>query len=203
MVLDNTTTFFLISSSAMLMVIIILKLIYRHNPHVNKDYGSEIVLFHSDERYKKRIWRFNLIESCKCKQKPYEFQLKVVVGELSEDTLEIIEHAANENSGMITIIGGPKIFCEDKIEIYTLLDKYSNIKYSILPIRPNKHYMIFNNSHLYIEKPHRHTKTRGAIGIMQCKAHLFQMYDDAFYKMLKHSRALTKEDVIEQECYTI
>lgn len=126
-----------------------------------------------------------------------------MVGELSEDTLEIIKHAANDNTGQITIIGGPKVFCEDKIEIYALLDKYSNIRYSILPIRPNKHFMIFNKSHLYIEKPHRHNETRGAVGIMKCKAQIIQIYEEAFYKMLEHSQTLTQENVLIQECYTI
>jgi len=37
------------------VVLILIKIIYRHNPHVNEQYGKEIVLFHSDERYKKRV----------------------------------------------------------------------------------------------------------------------------------------------------
>ena len=32
-----------------LIVFIIIKLIYRHNPHYNEKYGSEIVLFHSTD----------------------------------------------------------------------------------------------------------------------------------------------------------
>ncbi len=119
-------------------------MIYRHNPHANELYGNEIVLFHSEDRYKKRVWIFNLIEwlnKLKSKFKIIdELELKVVVGELSEDTLEIIKHAANHKFGLITIIGGPKVFCEDKNEIDTLLDKYKNVRYNILPIRPIKHF---------------------------------------------------------------
>ncbi len=44
-----------------LIVIILIKLIYRHNPHYNEKYGSEIVLFHSTDRYKRRVWRFSII----------------------------------------------------------------------------------------------------------------------------------------------
>ena len=46
---------------ALLTVFMLFKLIYRYNPNCNERYGSEIILFHSDERYKKRIWRFNVI----------------------------------------------------------------------------------------------------------------------------------------------
>lgn len=195
--------FVVLGSISVIMVILTIKLIYRHNPHVREEYGSELILFHSNERYNKRIWRFNLIESLKNDQTLSDFQLKVVVGELSEDTLEVIKHAANENEGKITIIGGPKIFCEDKTEIYALLDKYTNVQYSILPIRPNKHFMIFNKKNIYIEKPHRHNETRGAMGIINSRPKLVQTFEDAFIKMHEHSRSLSKEEVLTQDCYKV
>ena len=130
------------------MVILLIKVIYRHNPHVDEHYGDEIVLFHSSERYEKRIWRFNLIEHIKNQKNRVKsntaLELKVVVGELSEDTLEIIKNAASSKFEEISVIGGPNIFCEDKTEIYALLDRFETVKYHILPIRPNKHFMIFN-----------------------------------------------------------
>jgi hypothetical protein len=187
------------------MVYILIKVIYRHNPHVDEQYGKDIILFHSDQRYEKRIWRFKLIEQLKNHKKKlnnlHELELKVVVGELSEDTLEIIKHAACDNFEKISIIGGPKVFCEDKTEIYTLLDRYDAVEYYILPKRPNKHFMIFNQSHIYIEKPHRHNETRGAVGIKFAHQELIQIYDKAFNKILTHSKQLTKEDVLNQQCY--
>lgn len=111
---------------AFILVLILFKLVYRHNPNCNEHYGAEIVLFHSDERYQKRVWRFNLIEnlrSQKIKEKNRDkLEFKAVVGELSENTLEIVKHSVNHNFDLIQIITGPKIFCEDKTEIYTLLD---------------------------------------------------------------------------------
>jgi len=188
-----------------LTVIILMKLIYRHNPHYNEQYGNEIVLFHSTDRYKRRMWRFNLIEGFKShKNKINKFdglKIKVIIGELSEDTLEIIKHAANHKFEKITIIGGPKVFCEDKMEIYTLLDKYKSVEYLILPKRPNKHFMIFNNNHLYIEKPHRHNESRGSVGIKKAQPELIKIYDKNFSKMLKYVRPLTKEEVLAQDCY--
>ena len=188
-----------------LTVIILMKLIYRHNPHYNEQYGNEIVLFHSTDRYKRRMWRFNLIEGFKShKNKINKFdglKIKVIIGELSEDTLEIIKHAANHKFEKITIIGGPKVFCEDKMEIYTLLDKYKSVEYLILPKRPNKHFMIFNNNHLYIEKPHRHNESRGSVGIKKAQPELIKIYDNNFDEMLKHARPLTKEEVLTQDCY--
>jgi hypothetical protein len=195
----------LISLFAFCMVIILIKLIYRHNPHGNEQYGDEIVLFHSDERYKKRVWRFNLIETLKnLKNKGKitgELELKVVVGEVSEDTQEIVKHAVNHKFKLITIIGGPKVFCEDKTEIYTLLDKYESVKYSILPIRPIKHFIIFNDSHLYIEKPHRHNESRGSVGIKNSNHELIKIYNHAFNEMLRYAQPLTKEEVLKQQCY--
>ncbi len=196
---------FTIMTLLTITVIILIKLIYRHNPHYNEQYGEEIVLFHSADRYKKRIWRFNLIEELKNLQikgriKP-GLNLKVIVGEFSEGTQEIIKHAANHKFESITIIGGPKVFCEDKMEIYTLLDKYDGVKYLILPKRPTKHFMIFNDSHLYIEKPHRHNDSRGSVGIMKVQPKLIQIYDKNFTEMLKHAHPLSKEDVLNQECY--
>lgn len=70
---------------AVLMVIILLKLIYRHNPHYSELYGGEIVLFHRSERYKRRVWRFNLIEGLKNQNKGKirnKLKLKVICGEL-------------------------------------------------------------------------------------------------------------------------
>jgi len=190
---------------SILIVIILIKLIYRHNPHYNEQYGDEIVLFHSTDRYKRRMWRFNLIEGFKShKNKINKFdglKIKVIIGELSEDTLEIIKHAANHKFEKITIIGGPKVFCEDKMEIYTLLDKYKSVEYLILPKRPNKHFMIFNNNHLYIEKPHRHNESRGSVGIKKAQPELIKIYDKNFSKMLKYARPLTKEEVLAQDCY--
>lgn len=195
----------ILMSLSTLMIIILLKFIYRHNPHYNKLYGNEIVLFHSSERYKRRVWRFNLIEglkNLKIKGKIVdELELKVIVGEFSEGTQEIIKHAANHEFKSITIISGPKVFCEDKMEIYTLLDKYKSVKYLVLPKRPPKHFMIFNSSHLYIEKPHQHTESRGSVGIKKAQPELIKIYNQNFNKMLKFARSLTKEDVLTQECY--
>ena len=52
-------------SLSTLTVIILTKVIYRHNPLHNEQYGREVVLFHSTDRYKRRVWRFNLIEELK------------------------------------------------------------------------------------------------------------------------------------------
>ncbi len=194
----------LITTSTLLVVIILIKVIYHHNPHGNEHYGHEIVLFHSDERYKKRVWRFNLIEeikNLKNQGNTNELSLNMVVGELSEDTLEIIKHAANHNFGLITIIAGNKVFCEDKTEIYSLLDKYKNVKYFVLARRPTKHFMIFNEGHLYIEKPHRHNETRGSVGIKRSHPDLLKTYNNAFNKMLKYATPLNKDEVFKQQCY--
>ncbi len=195
----------LISLFAFCMVILLIKLIYRHNPHGNEQYGNEIILFHSDERFKKRVWRFNLIEELKnAKNKGKvtgELELKLVVGEFSEDTQEIVKHAVNHKFKFIKIIAGPKVFCEDKTEIYTLLDKYKRVEYSILPIRPIKHFIIFNNGHLYIEKPHRHNESRGSVGIKSSNPELIKIYDNAFNEMLKYAQPLTKDEVLNQQCY--
>ncbi len=203
--LDDLTVLILISLSAFAAVSILIKSIYRHNPHGNEQYGKEIVLFHSDERYKKRVWRFNLIENLrnlKNKGKIREkLELKVIVGEFSEDTQEIIKHAANHEFELITIIGGPKVFCEDKTEIYALLDKYENVKYFVLPIRPIKHFIIFNKGHLYIEKPHRHNESRGSVGIKNSNFELINIYDQAFTEILGHAKPLNKEDVLNHQCY--
>ena len=193
----------LISLFAFCMVIILIKLIYRHKPHGNVSYGDEIVLFHSDERYRKRVWRFNLIEELKSVKGKIkgELELKVVVGEFSEDTQEIVKHAVNHKFRLITIIAGPKVFCEDKTEIYTLLDKYTTVKYSILPIRPIKHFIIFNGKHLYIEKPHRHNESRGSVGVKNSNLELVKVYNGAFNEMLKYAQPLDKDEVLKQQCY--
>ncbi|MGA2676509.1 MAG: hypothetical protein ACLQG5_13645 [Methanobacterium sp.] len=201
---DYTLILILLSLST-LTVIFIIKLIYRHNPHYDDQYGKEIVLFHSTERYKKRVWRFNLIEKLKnqkIKGKIIgELELKVIVGEFSEGTQEIVKHAANHKFNSITIISGPKVFCEDRMEIYTLLDKYKSVEYLILPKRPLKHFMIFNKTHLFIEKPHRHNHSRGSVGVMKAQPKLVEIYDQAFNEMLEYAHPLTKYEVMKQECY--
>jgi len=187
------------------LVIILIKVIYSHNPHSHEQHGTDIVLFHSHERYKKRVWGFNVIEDLKnLKNKGKisgELELKLVVGEFGQTNLEIIKHAANHKFGLISIIGGPKVFCEDRNEIYTLLDKHTSVKYFILPIRPTKHFIIFNNSHLYIEKPHRHNEYRGSVGIRNTNPELIKIYDQAFNKIFKHAQPLAKEEVLKQLCY--
>jgi hypothetical protein len=189
-------------SLSTLTVILLIKLIYRHNPHYNEKYGDEIVLFHSTDRYKRRIWRFGLIESLqKIKIEGKNLNLKVIVGEFSEGTQEIIKHAANHKFDSITILGGPKVFCEDKMEIYTILDKYKSVEYFTLPQRPTKHFMIFNNCHLYIEKPHRHYESRGAVGVIKAKSELIKIYDQNFDQMIKYAIPMTKEEVLNQPCY--
>ena len=187
------------------VVIFLIKLIYRHNPHYSRHYGKEIVLFHRSERYKRRVWRFNLIEEVKNKKAKRkitdELELKVICGEFSEGKREIIKHAAYHKFESITIISGPKVFCEDKMEIYTLLDQYKNVEYLILPRRPPNHFMIFNENHLYIEKPHRHDKSRGSVGVKNTQPGLIKIYDDAFSKMMEYARPLNKEEVFQQDCY--
>ncbi len=190
---------------SIISVIILIKLIYRHNPYYNEQYGNEIVLFHSSDRYKKRVWRFNLIEDLKNfnkKRKTIDkLKLKVIVGEFSEGTQEIIKHAANHQFASIIVISGPKVFCEDKMEIYTLLDKYESVEYLILPKRPTKHFMIFNDKGLYIEKPHRHNEIRGSVGIKKAQPELIKKYDQTFNKMMEFAIPITKEEVLKQECY--
>lgn len=187
------------------VVFILIKLIYRHNPHYSMDYGEEIVLFHRLERYKRRVWRFDLIEELKnrnAKRKIHgELELKVICGEFSQGKLEIIKHAAYHKFGSITIISGPKVFSEDMMGIHTLLDQYPNVEYLILPRRPINNFMIFNKSHLYIEKPHRHDKSRGSVGIKNTQPELIKVYDDAFSKMIEYACPLTKEGVFQQDCY--
>ena len=192
-------------SLSTLTVIILTKLIYRHNPLYNEQYGKEIVLFHSEDRYKRRVWRFNQIEELKNVKSKFKasdkLELKVIVGEFSEGTQEIIKHAANQGYENISVISGPKVFCEDRMEIYTLLDKYKNIKYMLLPKRPTKHFMIFNNNHLYIEKPHRHNESRGSVGIKNAQPELIKKYDLTFNKMIEFAKTTKKEEVLNQECY--
>jgi hypothetical protein len=192
---------------ATLVVIIIIKLIYRHNPHYSARYGEEIVLFHRSERYKRRVWRFNLIEELKnqkTKGKITEgLELKVICGEFSDGKREIIKHAAYHKFESITVISGPKVFFEDRMEIYTLLDKYKNVEYLILPRRPTKHFIIFNKNHLYIEKPHRHNKSRGSVGIKNAQIELIKVYDDAFSKMMEYATPLTKEEVFQQDYHKL
>lgn len=203
--MNYTLILAIISLSTILVVLILIKVIYRHNPHVHELYGNEIVLFHSSERYEKRVWRFNLIDYIKNQKSQLKsnekLEIKVVVGELSEDTLEIIKHAASGQFKQISVIGGPNIFCEDKIEIYALLDRYETVNYHVLPIRPNKHFMIFNKKHLYIEKPHHHNEKRGAVGVKIAHRDLIREYDEAFETMLNYSKQLNKEDVLKQSCY--
>ena len=220
--IDYTTILVLISLFAFFVVIFLIKVIYRHNPHGHEQYGNEIALFHSSDRYKKRVWRFNLVEDLKHlnienkfsgrrKFKEFssenkgkisgELEFKVIMGEFSQEAQEIVKHAANHNFGFITIISGPKVFCEDRTEIYTLLDKYESVRYFILPKRPNKHFMIFDKSHMYIEKPHRHNESRGSVGIKKSNPELIEVYDQAFNKMLKYAKPVTKEEALNQECY--
>lgn len=197
-------TLALISTTSFLMVIILIKVIYRHNPHGHEQYGDEIVLFHSAESYKKRIFRFHLIEELeklKIKRNIPHLELKVVMGEFSQGSQEIIRHAVNHRFTHLNIITGPKIFYEDKNEIYTILDKNKNVKYSILSGRPSKHFMIFNKDHLYLEKPHKHDQKRGSVGIKKCNPELINTYEKAFNELLKYAKPLSKEEVLKQQCY--
>jgi hypothetical protein len=86
---DYTTNLVLISLSAFLVVIILIRVIYRHNPHGHEQYGDEILLFHSIDRYKKRVFRFHLIEDLKgLKNKGKisdELEFKAIMGEFSQD----------------------------------------------------------------------------------------------------------------------
>ncbi len=180
-------------------------MIYRHNPHGHEQYGDEIVLFHSADSYKKRVFRFHLIEdleNLKNKGKLTDkLELKVIMGEFSQESQEIVKHALNHRFNHLTIITGPKVFCEDKSEIYTLLDKYSNVKYLILQERPNKHFMIFHKNHLYLEKPHKHNQSRGSVGIKKCNPELINTYKKAFCEISKYTRPINKEEVLNQQCY--
>ncbi len=186
-----------------IVVIILIKLIYRHNPNYSEYYGEEIVLFHRAERYKRRVWRFNLIEELKNKNKEKinELELNLICGEFSDGKREIIKHAAYHGFGSITIISGPKVFSEDKMEIYTLLDQYENVEYLVLPRRPTNHFMIFNKDHLYIEKPHRHNERRGSVGIKKAQPELIKKFDESFIKMMEFARPLSKEEVLQQDCH--
>jgi hypothetical protein len=130
-----------------------------------------------------------------------ELQLNVICGEFSDGKREIIKHAAYHGFGSINIISGPKVFSEDKMEIYTLLDQYNNVEYLILPNRPTNHFMIFNKDHLYIEKPHRHDNRRGSVGIKKAQPELIKKYNEAFKKMREYTRPISKEEVLQQECY--
>lgn len=199
------TVLALISTSSVLIVLVLIRVIYRHNPHGHEQYGDEIFLFHSDERYKKRVFRFNLIENLeKLKNKGIivgDLELKVVVGEFSQESQEIVRHAISHKFEHLKIITGPKLFCEDKTEIYALINKYESVEYMILPERPSKHFMIFHNKHLYIEKPHQHNKSRGSVGIKKCNPELMEIYNQAFERMWKCATPVNKEEVLNQACY--
>ncbi len=184
----NYETILILLAFSVLIVMVLVKLIYRHNPQYDREYGRDIVLFNREERYRKRVWIFNIIEGMKklkAKGVIDNLELKVIVGEFSEDTQEIIKHAANHKFESIMVIGGPKVFCEDRMEIYNLLDNYDSVKYSILSKRPTKHFMIFDKFHLYIEKPHRHDESRGSVGVKKAQPKLIKKYENAFYRMLE------------------
>ncbi|AEG18178.1 hypothetical protein [Methanobacterium paludis] len=178
---------------------------YKYNPHSSRNYGDEIVLFHSKDRYKRKTWRYSVIEDLKnLKDRgkiTEKLELKAVVGEFDEGAQEIIKHAINHNFESITIISGPKIFCEDKNEIHTILTSHKFLKYLILPVRPTKHYMIFNKKHLFIEKIHRHNEKRGATGIKNAQLELIQFYEQAFLKLLQYAEPTSKKSTLNQQCY--
>jgi hypothetical protein len=201
---DYMMTLALISATSFLMVIVLIKVIYRHDPHGHEQYGDEIVLFHSSDSYKKRLFRFHLIEhleKLKVKGELNRLELKVIMGEFSQESQEIVRHAVNHNFTNLTIITGPKVFCEDRSEIYTLLDKNKNVKYLILQERPSKHFMIFHKNHLYLEKPHKHDQSLGSVGIKKCNPELINTYENAFDKLLKYARPVNKEEILHQQCY--
>ncbi|MCE7698270.1 MAG: hypothetical protein K8E24_005340 [Methanobacterium paludis] len=178
---------------------------YKHNPHCNDLYGNEIVRFHSEDRYKRKTWRYSVIEDLKNRKDKgkitEKLELKAVVGEFDAGAQETIKHAANHKFESITVITGPKIWCEDESEIYTLLDNHKFIKYLVLTKRPSKHYMIFNKKHLFIEKIHRHNEKRGAVGIKNAHPEIIKFYEQAFIKISGYAKPLAKEDVLKQECY--
>lgn len=181
-----------------------MRYLYRPDPHYSELYGDEIALFHSEDRYEREIWRFDLIDSLenlKYKGELTKLELKVIVGEFNEDTQEIIKYAVNHKFELIIIMGGPMVYCEDKRDIYTILDKYKHIKYLVLPKRPTKHFMIFNKNHLFIERPHRHYEIRDTVAIKNAKPELVDIYDDVFGKMLRYAQPATKEEVLEMQCY--
>ena len=183
---------------------LLMRYLYRPNPHYSELYGDEIALFHSEDRYEREIWRFDLIDSLenlKDKGELTKLELKVIVGEFNEDTQEIIKYAVNHKFELIIIMGGPMVYCEDKRDIYTILDKYKHIKYLVLPKRPTKHFMIFNKNHIFIERPHRHYEIRDTVAIKNAKPELVDIYDDVFGKMLRYARPVTKEEVLEMQCY--
>lgn len=183
---------------------LLMRYLYRPDPHYSELYGDEIALFHSEDRYEREIWRFDLIDSLenlKDRGELTKLELKVIVGEFNEDTQEIIKYAVNHKFKPIIIMGGPRIYCEDKRDIYTILDKYKHIKYLVLPKRPTKHFMIFNKNHLFIERPHRHYEIRDTVAIKNAKPELVDIYDDVFGKMLKYAQPVTKEEVLEMQCY--
>jgi len=202
----DVTILTLISIFALTVVtILLMKYLYRPDPHYSEHYGDEIVLFHGEDRYEREVWRFNLIDSLEDLKNRGELtgnlELKVIVGEFNEDTQEIIKYAVNHQFELIVIIGGPRVYCEDRRDIYTILDKYKHIKYLILPKRPTKHFMIFNKNHLFIERPHRHYEIRDTVGIKNAKHELVEIYDDVFTKMLKYAKPVTKEDILKIKCY--
>jgi len=201
---DYQITLALVSSTSFFMVILLIKVIYRHDPHGHAQYGDEIVLFHSADSYKKRVFRFHLIEDLeklKIKGNLRELKIKVVMGEFSQESQEIVRHAVNHGFTHLTIITGPKIFCEDRSEIYTLLDKNKHVKYLILPERPSKHFMIFHKNHLYLEKPHKRHQSLGSVGIKKCNPELINTYETAFNGLKKYAKPINKEEVLNQQCY--
>lgn len=142
------------------------------------------------------MWRFNLIEglnNLKTKGKIVdELELNVSAGKR-----DIIKHAAFHWFGSINIISGPKVFSEDKMEIYTLLNQYKNVEYLIAQ-KTYQSFHDFNKDHLYIEKPHRHNSSRGAVGIKKAQPELITKHDAAFNKMMKYACPLNKEEVLQQ-----
>lgn len=61
--------------------------------------------------------------------------------------------------------------------------------------------MIFNKNHIFIERPHRHYEIRDTVAIKNAKPELVDIYDDVFGKMLRYARPVTKEEVLEMQCY--
>ncbi len=181
-----------------LIVVVVALLVWFGIPRYNYRFGKKRQSLISNKITNvntAKEWREGMIYET---ERRGEKELLVKAGEFGQGMVETVESALKTGFN-VTVVSGNMTYCKSKEKVIKFLQDFPNaFKYYVLDHRPEDHFAIFGQSHLFIEVPHEwNAKIKDSLGIESVRKDILDRFKIKYENTIKTSRKIEnkKEDV--------
>lgn len=156
-------------------------------------------LIHDETKNECKIFRSKMIDDADRKG---EKVLLAKAGEFGKGMLASVDYALNKGFS-VTVVSGDKTFCKSRERIIEWMGMFPDrFKYYVLNYRPNDHFTIIGQSHLFIEVPHNYDeRIKKSLGIYNANDRILNKFYTNFENTIKIAKEANVNFVKAMPCY--